>query len=415
MNEVSLKSKSHLEFLAHLARLCSEYPASITSGDIAPLIAEQLPNCTVGLLFRWSANAEPAHSIAGDEEYQEITERIISEYCKSSGTIAGKDYQLEINNAEFTISGPKNVRVLCRGLLSGGQSYGMLIIVSSTHRKLSEAEIDIIGICSSLSASMAAREYAPSKPDYTSSMRISQSPRQTLIDLRNEICKLMQPSAVALCYLIPGEKDGELFFVDDDKSNSKSEFGGDFSIPRIQFDTRAIYTHGSRSLVGSELPQALVTELAKYDARELLFYPLRGKKEFYGSCIIGFPRKPDGGIERQIAEIMRSFQARFSASAALHLLIVSYKGLIDTEKIEIIKLTAATVNHHINNQLSVILGAAQLLLLKDKDDLPVDIRRKVEMIENNALRIKDLISSLRNIKDINIVEYMAGDKYLEIQ
>jgi signal transduction histidine kinase len=53
------------------------------------------------------------------------------------------------------------------------------------------------------------------------------------------------------------------------------------------------------------------------------------------------------------------------------------------------------VRHEINNPLTGVLGQAQLLL---REDLNSSTRQRVETIERLALRIRDTVAELRDIK-----------------
>ena len=59
---------------------------------------------------------------------------------------------------------------------------------------------------------------------------------------------------------------------------------------------------------------------------------------------------------------------------------------------------AARVRHEINNPLTGLLGQAQLLL---REDLSDSARRRVQIIEQLANRIRDTVASLREIQTPN--------------
>jgi two-component system, NtrC family, sensor kinase len=56
---------------------------------------------------------------------------------------------------------------------------------------------------------------------------------------------------------------------------------------------------------------------------------------------------------------------------------------------------AARVRHEINNPLTGLLGQAQLL---QREDLSESARRRVQTIEQLAIRIRDTVASLREIQ-----------------
>jgi two-component system, NtrC family, sensor kinase len=55
----------------------------------------------------------------------------------------------------------------------------------------------------------------------------------------------------------------------------------------------------------------------------------------------------------------------------------------------------ARIRHEINNPLTGVLGQAQLLL---REDLSEKSRKRVQTIEDLALRLRDVVSQLREIQ-----------------
>jgi signal transduction histidine kinase len=55
----------------------------------------------------------------------------------------------------------------------------------------------------------------------------------------------------------------------------------------------------------------------------------------------------------------------------------------------------ARIRHEINNPLTGVLGQAQLLL---REDLSEKARKRVQTIEDLALRLRDVVSQLREIQ-----------------
>lgn len=55
----------------------------------------------------------------------------------------------------------------------------------------------------------------------------------------------------------------------------------------------------------------------------------------------------------------------------------------------------ARVRHEINNPLTGVLGQAQLLL---REDLNEKARKRVETIENLAIRLRDIVGQLREVQ-----------------
>jgi len=84
-----------------------------------------------------------------------------------------------------------------------------------------------------------------------------------------------------------------------------------------------------------------------------------------------------------------------------------------SEKLATILETAITVNHAINNPLVPILGHAQFLL-QDERIVDEDIRKRLNIIINNALRIKNITQKLTRISKPVSKEYIKGTKMLDL-
>ncbi len=67
---------------------------------------------------------------------------------------------------------------------------------------------------------------------------------------------------------------------------------------------------------------------------------------------------------------------------------------------------AAHVRHEINNPLTGLLGQAQLLL---REDLSDSSRRRVQIIEQLATRIRDVVAELRVIQQPHALSSMNDD------
>lgn len=88
--------------------------------------------------------------------------------------------------------------------------------------------------------------------------------------------------------------------------------------------------------------------------------------------------------------------------------------IIQAQRREAIIQTAIAVNHEINNPLGVILGNAELLLsqLKDADE---GVVRKLRIIEEQCIKIKEITQKLVNLTDPVLTEYLKGrEKMLDI-
>ena len=67
----------------------------------------------------------------------------------------------------------------------------------------------------------------------------------------------------------------------------------------------------------------------------------------------------------------------------------------DRQKLEQIVELVARVRHEINNPLTGVLGQAQLLLREELNDRA---RKRAQSIEELALRLKDIVGQLRDVK-----------------
>jgi len=71
-------------------------------------------------------------------------------------------------------------------------------------------------------------------------------------------------------------------------------------------------------------------------------------------------------------------------------LIARYRNRLD----EVAELVAR-IRHEINNPLTGVLGQAQLLLREDLND---KARKRVQTIEELAIRIRDIVAQLRDVQ-----------------
>jgi K+-sensing histidine kinase KdpD len=94
-------------------------------------------------------------------------------------------------------------------------------------------------------------------------------------------------------------------------------------------------------------------------------------------------------IETQHRELQRAHQQ-------LH---ESQEHLIAQEKLAAVALVAATINHQINNPLSVIVGNIDCLMLEEPE-LPPKTRERLQRVVGAALRIGEVNRHLLNIQSI---------------
>jgi len=65
------------------------------------------------------------------------------------------------------------------------------------------------------------------------------------------------------------------------------------------------------------------------------------------------------------------------------------------QKLEYTAELVARIRHEINNPLTGVLGQAQLLL---REDLTERSRKRVQTIEDLALRLRDVVAQLREVQ-----------------
>ena len=83
----------------------------------------------------------------------------------------------------------------------------------------------------------------------------------------------------------------------------------------------------------------------------------------------------------------------YDVEEKLRKLVAAYETRID-EVAEVI----SRVRHEINNPLTGVLGQAQLLL---REELSEKTRKRVQTIEDLAIRLRDIVGQLRQVQKIS--------------
>jgi two-component system NtrC family sensor kinase len=81
--------------------------------------------------------------------------------------------------------------------------------------------------------------------------------------------------------------------------------------------------------------------------------------------------------------------------------------LVKAERLGAIGQVGIAVRHEINNPLTTIIGNTELLIERHENADP-DIKVRLEMILNNALRIAEIVKRLEGIKQDKVIEYLRG-------
>jgi len=139
--------------------------------------------------------------------------------------------------------------------------------------------------------------------------------------------------------------------------------------------------------------------------------PLRRGTQVFGA-VLGFQE----GERTIVSE--DAFLDALCASIAITVLASGHnqttsQELLDEKRLEAIVETAVTVNHEVNNPLTAILGNVQLLLMK-REDLDSDLRHKLEIIEQSAVKIKDVTQKLLRLTTVRTVNYTENTNMIDI-
>ncbi len=89
-------------------------------------------------------------------------------------------------------------------------------------------------------------------------------------------------------------------------------------------------------------------------------------------------------------------------------------GQIRSARLDALRETTATINHEINNPLTVVLGNCQLLLMRS-DQLPDDVVKRLRLIEQSSLRIRDVVSQLMSLNEARSTTYVEGTQMIDLQ
>ncbi len=87
--------------------------------------------------------------------------------------------------------------------------------------------------------------------------------------------------------------------------------------------------------------------------------------------------------------------------------------LVQAERLSAIGQIVVAVRHEINNPLTTVIGNAELLLDRH-GTVEGDLKRRLETILDNSLRISEIIKRLQEIKQVKTVDYVRGVKMTDL-
>lgn len=90
-----------------------------------------------------------------------------------------------------------------------------------------------------------------------------------------------------------------------------------------------------------------------------------------------------------------------------------YNKMRDLERMAVVGQMAASLKHEIFNPLTAVLGAVDLLKLRD--DLDENLTRYVGIIETNVRRIEGIVRKVETLKKAQSVEVEDGVEMIEIK
>ncbi|RMF93072.1 MAG: PAS domain S-box protein [Candidatus Schekmanbacteria bacterium] len=90
------------------------------------------------------------------------------------------------------------------------------------------------------------------------------------------------------------------------------------------------------------------------------------------------------------------------------------EALVDAQRLAAVGEIGITLKHEINNPLGGILGYSELIL-KHKENLTEKDRKRVEEIHKMAMRIRDVISNIEQLKSTQTVDYVDGVKMIKLE
>jgi K+-sensing histidine kinase KdpD len=161
------------------------------------------------------------------------------------------------------------------------------------------------------------------------------------------------------------------------------------------------------------------------NTQSILIVPIRIAAENVGVIIFGEERDWDRTpftndkiqlavtISRQVGIALNMRWCYERLIEARHNLHVSQDKVIKAERLATLGEVTRTVEHEINNPLSVIVNWAEIY--REDSTIDPELRRKFQIIYDMAIRITAVIKKLAEIKDAKSIEFIKGQKMADIE
>jgi signal transduction histidine kinase len=87
---------------------------------------------------------------------------------------------------------------------------------------------------------------------------------------------------------------------------------------------------------------------------------------------------------------------------------------VNSARVDAVKQTVIALNHEINNPLTVVLGNAELLLMKG-EQLPEEVKLRLESIVQAGLKIRDAVVKMSHVTDAKSTIYVRNVQMIDSQ
>ena len=144
--------------------------------------------------------------------------------------------------------------------------------------------------------------------------------------------------------------------------------------------------------------------------------PIRKGDQILGAVI---------GLQTGVGSLVKeeAFLETLAAALSVSVIAAELDSIIESEKLHVVKATATTVNHRINNPLQAILGIVQLYpkqrpeLEKPDEEISESdriLKAKLNDIEEAAIKIMNITHQMMRIDKVELTDYIDGTKMLKL-